>query len=127
MTKLSYMAVVETGEGGGYGVFFPDLDGCVTMADTLGEAVERAAFVLQFHIKGMADVGESVPSPTMLESWSDPDVREVARLLVPVDDPRVNTVRLSIASDLWERLEARARARGLSRNDLVTEALLKAS
>ena len=127
MSKLNYIAIVEAGEDGGYGVFFPDLDGCVTIADTLSEAAERAAFVLQFHIKGMAEVGEPVPPPTMLDDWSDPDVREVARMLVTVDDPRENTGSISIASDLWERLAVQARARGLSRSDLVMEALQKAS
>jgi HicB_like antitoxin of bacterial toxin-antitoxin system len=36
---------------GGFGVFFPDLDGCITLGETAAEAAENAREALSLHIE----------------------------------------------------------------------------
>lgn len=92
MSKLHYLAILERAEGGGYGVFFPDLPGCVTVGDSEGEAWANAESVLNLHVAGMIDDGELLPAPSLPSAvGADPEVDEVARLLIGVaaDPPRV--------------------------------------
>lgn len=48
MAKYVYPAIFETGENGGYSVFFPDLEGCYTCGDDLKDALFMAEDVLAF-------------------------------------------------------------------------------
>lgn len=86
MEKLHYLAILERAEGGGYGVHFPDLPGCVTASETESEAWSNAECVLNLHIAGMIEDGEDLPVPTLPSKvTSDPDIEEVARMLIGVD------------------------------------------
>lgn len=92
MSKLHYLAILERSQSGGYGVFFPDLPGCVTVGDTESEAWANAESVLNLHVAGMIEDGEMLPAPALPSTVKpDPDVDEVARLLigVAVDQPKV--------------------------------------
>lgn len=85
MSKLHYLAILERAEDGGYGVFFPDLPGCVTVGTTEGEAWANAESVLNLHIAGMIEDGDLLPAPSLPSAVRpDPDVAEVARLLIGV-------------------------------------------
>ena len=70
--KRLYVAVIEAAEGG-FGLYFPDLPGCVTGADTLTELLANAHEVLQMHVDAMVEDGETIPSPTEpdldVEAW----------------------------------------------------------
>ena len=57
MARMTYWAVLERGEDGGFGVFFPDLDGCITLGDTAAEAAENAREALSLHLEAMEDAG----------------------------------------------------------------------
>ncbi len=63
MRKLSFPAVFEP-SGTGYGVYFPDLPGCVSYGDTFEEAQKEAAEALGLHIYGMEKDGEEIPLPS---------------------------------------------------------------
>lgn len=64
MKKLIYQAVFELSEGGGYGVYFPDLPGCTSYGETLERAQVNAREALGLHIYGMEQDGEAVPAPS---------------------------------------------------------------
>lgn len=92
MDKLYYVGVIERSEDGGYGVFFPDLPGCVAAADNYHDVLRDAEIALEFHIAGMIEDGEALPAPSptgIIEA--DPDVREEGRVLIGVlaDPPKV--------------------------------------
>lgn len=92
MEKLHYLAILERSRSGGYGVFFPDLPGCVTAGDTEQESWANAESVLNLHVAGMIEDGEILPAPSLPSAVQrDPDVDEVARLLIGVtaDPPKV--------------------------------------
>lgn len=87
MAIVFYPAIVERG-GDDLFAFFPDLPGCTVAGRTLAELGTNAEEVLASHIELAARQGETVPAPsTMDEIECDPDVEEVARILVKVERP----------------------------------------
>jgi len=64
MRKLTYLAVFETDENPGIGVYFPDVPGCVSMGDNFDHAMQMAKEALSLHIYGMEKDGEALPDRT---------------------------------------------------------------
>lgn len=64
MLNLTYLAVLEPGEDGSYGISFPDLPGCFSFADNLAEAEQMAAEAAELHVYGMEKDGEAIPEPS---------------------------------------------------------------
>lgn len=64
MKKLTYYAVLEPADEGGYSVYFPDLPGCTSRGETLAAAREKAAGALGLHICGTEKDGEKLPPPS---------------------------------------------------------------
>ena len=63
MRKLTYYAIFEPGNGC-FGVFWPDLPGCVSMGDNLPQAEHMAVEALGLHIYGMERDGDALPPVT---------------------------------------------------------------
>lgn len=63
MRKYSYPAVFEPGEDG-YGVYFPDLPGCISFGETFEKAQREAEDALGLHLYGMEKDGEVIPEPS---------------------------------------------------------------
>lgn len=63
---MRYAVVYETGPGGGYSAYVPDLPGCVAAASTLEETRELIEEAIEFHIDGMRLHGETVLPPSSL-------------------------------------------------------------
>ena len=61
MEKITYLAVCEPAEEGGFGVYFPDLPGCVTYGSDIDDARIKAKEALELHIYGMQEDGEELP------------------------------------------------------------------
>ena len=64
MAKQQYVAVLERGVNDSFGVFFPDLPGCVSAGRTAEEAMNDAREALALHIEGMIEDGLAPPAPT---------------------------------------------------------------
>jgi predicted RNase H-like HicB family nuclease len=123
VTVRYYPAIVERAGDGGYGVYFPDLDGCTSGGDTLQEAARNAAEALALHLEGMAEESYPIPDPSDLDALPVPEPGEAARLLVPGDVPgRSVRANLSLEEGLLARIDAAATARGMSRSAFVAEA-----
>ena len=63
MNKLTYLAVCEPNKENGFGVYFPDLPGCVTYGSDIDDAKVNAKEALELHIYGMQEDGEVLPDP----------------------------------------------------------------
>ena len=63
MNKLTYLAVCEPDGNNGFGVYFPDLPGCVTYGSDIDDARKNAKEALELHIYGMQEDGECIPEP----------------------------------------------------------------
>jgi len=129
MTLYYYPACIEAAEDGGFGVFVPDLPGCVSGGDTVQQAAVNAAEALGLHIAGLAEDHATIPPPSApdapLPDWlAEVAPQLVARVLVPVALPG-RSVRTNITLDaaLLARLDAAAAAAGMSRSGVIAEAV----
>lgn len=71
MRKLKYYAVFEPATSG-FGVYFPDLPGCISFGSDFVEAQKNAEEALGLHIYGMEKDGDEVPAPSR-NPQVDPD------------------------------------------------------
>ena len=96
MAAAIYTAVVERGREG-FGVFFPEVPGCVSAGRTEKEVFANAEEALAGHLAELLAGGD--PLPKRLDNIpSDPDVEEYCRILVRVELPG-KAVRLNITMD----------------------------
>jgi predicted RNase H-like HicB family nuclease len=98
MATVIYPAIIERA-GEGFSVFFPDLPGCTSAGRTETEAALNAEEALSGHLLVSAQHGDEVADPSRLEAIEhDPEVDEVARILVRAERPG-RAVRLNITLD----------------------------
>lgn len=98
MATVVYPALVERA-GGGFSVFFPDLPGLATAGRTVNEAVVNAEEALTGHLLISAEYGDEISPPSdIVDIEKDPDVDEVARILVRAEAPG-KSIRLNITLD----------------------------
>jgi predicted RNase H-like HicB family nuclease len=96
MASVAYTAIVERGKHG-FGVFFPDVPGCVSAGRNEQEVFANAEEALSGHLAEMIRGGESLPQRS--DAWpADPEVDEYCRILVRVELPG-KAVRLNITMD----------------------------
>ena len=63
--KYIYPAVFMPSDEGRYGVYFPDIPGCITQGNSLAEAVAKAKDVLSIMLVAMEDDLDDIPPATM--------------------------------------------------------------
>ncbi|WP_339831115.1 type II toxin-antitoxin system HicB family antitoxin [uncultured Parvibaculum sp.] len=126
---MRYVAMVHKDEDTGYGVSFPDFPGCIAAGDTLTEALVDAANALAFHVTGMREDEEPIPTPRELDAIvADPELaedREGAFLtLVPLIEDRGVSKRVNISLDpgLLEAIDEAAKDRGMTRSNFLASA-----
>ena len=59
---MKYAIVVEKGEDS-YGAYVPDLPGCVAAAETREDVVRLIREAILFHLEGLRQSGDPIPSP----------------------------------------------------------------
>jgi len=59
----TYAIIIERSETGSYGAWCPDLPGCVAVADDLDECPQLMREAIEFHLEGMRENGEAIPTP----------------------------------------------------------------
>ncbi|ABS22601.1 type II toxin-antitoxin system HicB family antitoxin [Bacillus cytotoxicus] len=61
-----YPAILEKSSDG-YGIYFPDLPGCISFADTQEDALKEGREALGLHLSGIEEDNDSIPNPTPIE------------------------------------------------------------
>lgn len=61
--EKSYLVVIQRSEGN-FGAWAPDLPGCVATGATLEECEQEMRGAISFHLEGLREEGEPVPSPS---------------------------------------------------------------
>jgi predicted RNase H-like HicB family nuclease len=117
MAVAAYLGVIERGEVG-FGVFFPDVPGCVSAGDNLFEAMEKGEQALAAHIELLAQGGEEIPEASS-EVAADDDIEVASFFLAHVELPG-KSVRLNITMD--EGLVARIDRVARNRSEFLAEA-----
>ena len=72
--EVIYLAVFEPSENGGYGVYFPDVQGCVSYGEDFAEAKEMAHEALQMHLDLMVRDGDEIPESTLRVLYEPEDL-----------------------------------------------------
>ena len=93
-------------EGGGYLVEFPDLPGCMSDGEIIGEAIANGEDAKRCWIAAMKEAGRRVPAPS----------------LEPIED-HSGKWQLRAPKSLHRRLAERAKQEGVSLNTLAVTLL----
>ena len=120
-----YIALIHKEADSDYGVSFPDLPGCITAGSTLDEAREMATEALALQVTGMAEDGEPVPEPSLLEAvMRDPENRDGVAILVPLADGPIKSIRVNVTipEDALAQIDAYAEAHGFTRSGFLVTA-----
>ncbi len=129
MPQRFYPAVLERGEGGVYGVWFPDFPGAVTAARSQEEAMANAEQALAEGAEELAFEGKPLPEPTALDEIELPKGCDfVAFFAVGVEPPdQSDRINVYLPRSLIARVDRRAADFGMSRSSFfgwaVTTAL----
>ena len=125
---MRYVAFIHRDETG-FGVSFPDFPGCVSIGDTVDDAVRHGSEALAFHVEGLLDDGEAVPSPSSIDAIkADPGLadwrREADLVLIPLLRDRGSSQRVNISLDrgLLEAIDDEARQRRMTRSAFLATA-----
>ena len=123
MKKITYLAVFEKSKTG-YGVFFPDIPGCITCGNDFDHALRMAEEVLGLHLYGMEKDGENLPprADNIPELASGDIVAAVSVFPALVKDEMENRrERTSVTIPRW--LKDAAEAEGLNYSRLLETAI----
>ena len=125
---MRYVSFIHRDEAG-FGVSFPDFPGCVSVGDTVDEAVHHGSEALAFHIEGLLDAGEVIPEPRSIDAIKmDPEFadwrREADLILIPLLLDRGSSRRVNISLDrgLLEAIDDEARQRRMTRSAFLATA-----
>jgi predicted RNase H-like HicB family nuclease len=63
---MEYLVVIEKAADGGYSAYVPDLPGCVSCGDSVGEAKDLIREAIGLHIDSLRSHQEPVPPPAAI-------------------------------------------------------------
>lgn len=65
MSSMTYLAILEPGEDGSFGISFPDLPGCFSYGENLTHAAQMAAEAASLHVYGLEQDEDEIPAPSL--------------------------------------------------------------
>ncbi len=120
-----YPAVIHKEAASQFGVSFPDFPGCIAAGETLEDAHRNAIEALRFHVEGLEDDGEDLPSPSALEEI-DADGGALALVPLLLPQGRARRVNISIDARILDAVDTEASRRGQTRSAFLAEAAERA-
>ena len=125
---MAYYGILEKEPGTLWGVWFPDVPGCITAAETADEASQMAVVALREHLEGA-----EAPKASSIEAlMADADVIEAqARggilFRVPYLPNDAATVRINVTLErgTLSAIDEAASARGMTRSAFLASAALE--
>jgi predicted RNase H-like HicB family nuclease len=124
-----YIALIHKDADTGFGASFPDFPGAITVAQTLEELRSEAEQMLAFHIEGMIEDGDEIPSSTSLDHISkSKDYKDAVAVLVikaPEDLSHAVRINITIPDQMLKRIDRHAAKHGLTRSGFLVQAAKK--
>ena len=123
MKKLTYFAVFEKSKTG-YGVYFPDVPGCISCGNDLAHAMRMAEEALGLHVYGMEKDGDPIPENTgRIPELADGDVVAAVSVFPSMvrEEMENRRERTSVTIPRW--LKTAAEAEGLNCSRLLEVAI----
>lgn len=126
MRSLTYLAVLEPSSDG-YGVFFPDLPGCISFGATIAEAQQHAREALELHVYGLEKDGDTLPVPSDRLSAEDTEGCIVTAVTIFPDlvrhEMENRRVKTNVTIPLW--LKELAETRKVNYSKLLENSLIE--
>jgi predicted RNase H-like HicB family nuclease len=121
MTRFTYPAQIYV-EDGTFGIVFPDLPGCVSVAESGDQIADMATEALSLHIQGMLEDLDPMPVPTPIDRLErDPDGIWVTSLLVTAEpEPASERVNVILPKGLLRQIERYTTAHGMNRSAMLS-------
>ena len=126
---MDYIAILEKEPTSLWGVYFPDLPGCVTAGATADQATRRALEALRLYVE-TAGPDEVLPAPRSLDALlGDPDVAKALaagaiafRVPVLAASGKPERVNISVDSGVLRAVDDAAKSSGLTRSAFLVAA-----
>ncbi len=127
---MNYPIAIEHEPGKAYGAHVPDLPGCFSAGDTMDEAIANAKEAVAFHIEGLLDAGEKIPSPQGVETHAaNPDYTGMIWALVSVDlaslSGKSKRLNISLPERVLRRIDSAAEKQGETRSGFIARVALE--
>lgn len=124
-----YIGILD-GKPGGFGLYFPDVGGCVAMGNDIDDVTSNAIASVRLWAQDTVASGEPLPILRDMDALrADPQVAaELSEgstfVVVPLllDRGRATRANISIDAGLLEAIDAAARDRGLTRSAFLASA-----
>ena len=125
MAKYVYPAIFTPEKEGGFSVRFPDLDGCYTCGDDLGDAIFMAEDVLPLFLCGYEDEKKTIPVSSDMNNIALKKKEFVNYIRCDTLDYRkkLNTKSIKKTLTIPEWLNEEAMAAGVNFSQVLQEAL----
>ncbi|HEX8167468.1 MAG TPA: type II toxin-antitoxin system HicB family antitoxin [Beijerinckiaceae bacterium] len=122
----SYIGILEKEPGTLWGIWFPDLPGCIAAAPTSAEVIDQAPDALAQWIDVNRSDGQVVPPPRPFEDIRNDEwvVEALAKGHVPIVVP-VLPPDLGFDASTLQAVDQAAERRGLSRAEFLRETVLE--
>jgi predicted RNase H-like HicB family nuclease len=125
----NYIALIHKEPNSGFGASFPDFPGAITVAATLEELRGEAEEALAFHIEGMQEDGDEIPSPSPLDviAMSEDFKDAAAVLVIKAPETTLPAVRINVTipDHMLKRIDRYAAKQGLTRSGFLVRAAKK--
>jgi predicted RNase H-like HicB family nuclease len=126
---MDYIAILEKEPESLWGVYFPDLPGCVTAGQTADQATRRAVEALRLYVE-TAGPDQAMPQPRSLDDLlGDPEISAALaagavafRVPVVAASGKPERVNISVDSGVLRAVDQAARAAGLTRSAFLSAA-----
>jgi len=125
---MRYPIILHTDNHQDIGVTVPDLPGCFSAGDSIGQAIDNAREAILAHTEDMAADGESIPMPSEIVDMADfyPDEGTALLAYVDVDLEPVlgpaKRINITVRPAVLQIIDIRAKARGMNRSEYLAYA-----
>ena len=123
--KYVYPAVFTPEDNGQFSVYFPDLEGCYTSGDNLGDAIYMAGDVLAMTLVSYEDKDLSIPAPSEKLPLEEGEFQNY--IVCDTEIYRRKNLNKAVKKTLTipEWLNEKALAQGINFSQVLQEALLE--
>lgn len=126
MKEVSYVAVFEAAEEGGYSVTFPDVPGAISEGDDFSAAARNAREALELVLEALTEAGEALPKARPLEALRARRVGAIPVAIIASAPAKAARINVTMDEGLLDRLNRRASDVGQSRSAFIAQAVRRA-
>lgn len=124
---MQFIVVLHTDDHEHYGATVPDLPGCFSGGDSLGEVLESVQEAIDLHVMGLIEEGHGVPkAKSIAEHHVNPDFAGGIWAVVNVPVERyygpAEKLNITLPKLLLAQIDDYTRAHGLTRSGFLAHA-----